>query len=85
LAHINLLFLSEFPIQVCTLDVDLMNFKVIMGSEGEDGANGREFCNRGKCVKVVNTGDLGETLDYESGLVSDNVASGIMFCSKYPL
>ncbi len=33
LAHEDLLFRGEFPVEICALDVDLMNFHVLSSSE----------------------------------------------------
>jgi hypothetical protein len=62
-----------------------MYLQVITSGEGEDCTDGREFSDRGKCVEVIDTGNLGEALGDESGLVPDDVARGVAFGSKNPL
>lgn len=39
LAHVNNFVVSEPPIEICALDVDLVNFEISGSSDSEDGVN----------------------------------------------
>jgi hypothetical protein len=60
LSHVNFLVRSEFAIEICTFDINLMYFPVMASSFSKGDADGGEFGNGCKCVKVVNTWDVGK-------------------------
>jgi len=78
LLHIDNLILVEFSIQVSTLYVDLMNFKILSNSNSKDSSDRCELGNCFKCVKIINARDLEEALSNKSSLVMDYVSSCIL-------
>ena len=62
-------FIGEFPVEVCRFYVHLMKFKVALGSNREDCAEGCEFCDGGEGFVVIDAFDLREALRDNTGPV----------------
>jgi len=58
----HIYFFLKISIEVGSLDVHLMYFKVAFSSKGEDGVKGREFGNGSKGLVKIDTFNLYETL-----------------------
>ena len=61
-----------------------MQLHVLSSSHGEDRMDGHELGNQCKGVEIVDTWYLGEPLGNEVGLVSDDVACGILLGLEDP-
>jgi len=82
--HIKDLICVEFPVEIGTLDVNLVHLHAEAIRHRNDGACGCKFGYRCIGVVIVDTADLAETLGDETGLVSDNIACGILLCLENP-
>ena len=70
LTHVDGLIRGEFTIYVCSLDIYLMEFHVIVSSEGKDCVDGAEAGHRCKGIKVVDSWDLKESLCDKVGFLT---------------
>jgi hypothetical protein len=77
-------FFLKVGIEINGLNVHLIYFKVAFSGEGEDGVEGREFCNWGKGLIKVNAFNLGKTLSDDACLVLLYAAVGAAFDTKDP-
>src|SRR3984885_8708401 len=84
LLHEDFLSFSEFSIEICALDVDLMEFHVLSSGHSQNGSNQRKLGNGSKSVKVVNTGHLRESLGNKTCLVVDDIPGSIFLRTVNP-
>ena len=83
--HVQHLAFVQHAIQVCPLDVYLLQFKVQMVCHCNDGMGGCKLGHRCVCIVIIDASDLAETLGYQSSFVPGNVAHGVLFGLENPL
>ena len=84
LPYINTLVVSEFPINKCSFNINLVNFHVTSVCNGKNGIDWCKFSNRSKSIEVINTWHLRKSLGNQMRLVAYNIAYCILFCLEYP-
>ena len=83
--HIQHFFSCEFSVQICTLDVDLVQNESKAIGHCNDGMQGWESCNLGIGNEVVDSLDLAEPLCNETSFVLHDFARGVFLGLKDPL
>ena len=85
LLYIDAFFVSEFSIEKCSFNINLMNLYVISSHNGKNSMDWYKFSNRSKSVKIINTWNLRETLSNQTSLVAYNITYYIFFGLECPL
>jgi hypothetical protein len=84
LLHKDFFSFSEFSIEICTLDVNLMKFHVLSSSHSYNSLDQGKLHDGSKSVKIVNTRYLQESLGNKMCFVMDYVSSSIFLSMENP-
>jgi hypothetical protein len=83
--HIDDFVCLEFPIQIGTFDINLMDFKVMTCGHCQNNSDRRDFRHRCICVKTVNSGALVIAQDDQSSSIMVYCTCSITFNMVNPL
>ncbi len=56
--HVDFFIVGKFFIEICTLDINLIEFHVKLGCYNKNSANKCQLCHESHYVKVIDTGNL---------------------------
>ena len=80
--HVDFFF--EVGVEVGGFDVHLMDFKILLGCEREDGAERGKFGDGSKRLVEVDALDLGKTLSDDPSLIFLNASVGATLDAENP-